>query len=119
MGAARLRPHGGAGAAVWCAGRWAVTGSPPGEPRRLGTLRLVRCGALPVEGAEVVVSQPVGDRMTPVELAAVLRRLPDGVAVLDADWTIGYANSAAARLLGRRAGELAGRDRWLAAPAAG
>ncbi len=54
--------------------------------------------------------------MTPLELTAVLRRLPDGVAVLDADWTIDYANSAAARLLGRPAEELAGRDLWIALP---
>ncbi len=63
-----------------------------------------------------MVSQPVEDRMTPVELSAVLGRLPDGVAVFDADWTIGYANLAGARLLGRPAEDLAGRNLWVALP---
>ncbi len=63
-----------------------------------------------------MVSQHVEDRMTSVELAAVLHRLPDGVAVFDADWTIGYANPAAARLLGRSAEELAGRNLMIALP---
>jgi PAS domain-containing protein len=62
------------------------------------------------------VSQPAAGRMTPAWLAAALGRLPDGVAVFDADWTICYANPAAARLLGRPGEELAGRNLWIALP---
>src|SRR4051794_22899004 len=43
-------------------------------------------------------------------------RLPDGVAVFDADWTICYANPAAARLLGADTAELVGRNLWIALP---
>jgi serine phosphatase RsbU (regulator of sigma subunit) len=49
-------------------------------------------------------------------LSAVVDRLPDGVAVFDADWTIRYANPAAARLLGARTAALAGRNLWVALP---
>jgi sigma-B regulation protein RsbU (phosphoserine phosphatase) len=62
------------------------------------------------------VSQPAADRMTPAWLATALGRLPDGVAVFDADWTVCYANPAAARLLGRPGEELAGRNLWIALP---
>jgi PAS domain S-box-containing protein len=54
--------------------------------------------------------------MTSAELGVVLDRLSDGVAVLDTDWSIGYANPAAARLLGRPGEELAGRNLWMALP---
>ena len=40
---------------------------------------------------------------------AALEVLPDAVAIFGDDWTIGYVNPAAARLLGRPAGELIGR----------
>jgi PAS domain S-box-containing protein len=49
-------------------------------------------------------------------LAAAMDRLPDGVAVFDGDWTICYANLAAARLLGAGTAELAGRNLWIALP---
>ena len=49
-------------------------------------------------------------------LAAALDRLPDGVAVFDADWTIGYVNPAGAALLGRPA-RRAGRPQHLGRPA--
>jgi PAS domain S-box-containing protein len=49
-------------------------------------------------------------------LAAAMGRLPDGVAVFDGDWTIRYANPAAARLLGAGTAELAGRNLWIALP---
>ena len=62
------------------------------------------------------MSQPVGERTTPAQLAAVLSRLPDGVLVLDAGWTIGYANPSAGRILGRPAETLAGRTLWNALP---
>jgi sigma-B regulation protein RsbU (phosphoserine phosphatase) len=54
--------------------------------------------------------------MTPRWLATALGRLPDGVAVFDADWCICYANPAAARLLGRPGEELAGHNLWIALP---
>jgi len=43
-------------------------------------------------------------------------RLPDGVAVFDGDWTVCYANPAAARLLAARTAKLAGRNLWIALP---
>jgi serine phosphatase RsbU (regulator of sigma subunit) len=46
----------------------------------------------------------------------VLDRLPDGVAVLDADWTLAQVNPAGAQLLGTVAAELVGRDLWDAVP---
>ena len=52
-------------------------------------------------------------------LAAALDRLPEGVALFDADWTIGYVNAAGAALLGRPAGELVGRNIWVALPELG
>jgi serine phosphatase RsbU (regulator of sigma subunit) len=52
-------------------------------------------------------------------LAAALDRLPEGVAVFDADWAIGYVNPAAAALLGRPAAELVGRNIWVALPELG
>ncbi len=63
-----------------------------------------------------MVSQPAEDRLTPVELAGVLGRLRDGVAVFDAGWTVSYANPAAARLLGRPAERVVGRNLWIALP---
>ncbi|MFW3172846.1 SpoIIE family protein phosphatase [Geodermatophilus sp. CPCC 206100] len=62
------------------------------------------------------MSQPPADRLPPAWLAAAMERLPDGVAVFDGDWTIRYANPAAARLLSARAAELAGRNLWIALP---
>jgi serine phosphatase RsbU (regulator of sigma subunit) len=52
-------------------------------------------------------------------LAAALDRLPEGVAVFDADWTIGYVNPAGAALLGRPVPELVGRNIWVALPELG
>ncbi|WP_369133722.1 SpoIIE family protein phosphatase [Modestobacter sp. I12A-02662] len=49
-------------------------------------------------------------------LATALEVLPTPVAVLDRDWTIGYVNPAAARLLDRTVDELIGRDVRLALP---
>ncbi len=49
-------------------------------------------------------------------LATALDVLPTPVAVFDRDWTIGYVNRAAARLLGRSVDELIGRDAWAALP---
>jgi hypothetical protein len=49
-------------------------------------------------------------------LAAVLETLPDGVVVFDADWTLGYVNSAGADLLGRSTVELTDRGIWEALP---
>jgi sigma-B regulation protein RsbU (phosphoserine phosphatase) len=63
-----------------------------------------------------VVSQPTADRLSQAWLAAAVGRLPDGVAVFDGDWTICYANPAAARLLRARTPELAGRNLWIALP---
>jgi phosphoserine phosphatase RsbU/P len=63
-----------------------------------------------------VVSQPTADRLSQAWLAAAVGRLPDGVAVFDGDWTIRYANPAAARLLRARTPELAGRNLWIALP---
>src|SRR5687768_13129486 len=62
------------------------------------------------------VSDPAADRLPQAWLAAAMGRLPDGVAVFDADWTICYANPAAARLLSARTAELAGRNLWIALP---
>jgi serine phosphatase RsbU (regulator of sigma subunit) len=61
------------------------------------------------------VAEPASDRIDPDWLAGAVRRLPDGVAIFDADWTICYANPAAARLLGARA-ELAHQNLWIALP---
>jgi serine phosphatase RsbU (regulator of sigma subunit) len=61
-----------------------------------------------------------GSRVLGAEvLAAALDRLPDGVAVFDADWTIGYVNPAGAALLGRPVAELVGRTIWVALPELG
>ncbi|WP_222268715.1 SpoIIE family protein phosphatase [Modestobacter marinus] len=49
-------------------------------------------------------------------LATALEVLPTPVAVLDADWIIGYVNPAAARLLDRSVDELIGRDVRVALP---
>ena len=62
------------------------------------------------------MSQPTADPLPQAWLAAALKRLPDGVAVFDGDWTIRYANPAAARLLDTRTAELAGRNLWIALP---
>jgi phosphoserine phosphatase RsbU/P len=63
-----------------------------------------------------VVSQPTADRLPQAWLAAAVGRLPEGVAVFDGDWTIRYANPAAARLLGAHSAQLAGRNLWIALP---
>jgi PAS domain S-box-containing protein len=63
-----------------------------------------------------VVTQRPADRVDPAWLAAAVERLPHGVAVFDADWTICYANPAAGRLLGARTGDLAGQNLWIALP---
>jgi phosphoserine phosphatase RsbU/P len=62
------------------------------------------------------VTQPAAGQIDPAWLAAALERLPDGVAVFDADWTICYANPAAARLLRARSDDLAGQNLWIALP---
>jgi serine phosphatase RsbU (regulator of sigma subunit)/PAS domain-containing protein len=63
-----------------------------------------------------VVSEFAPARLGPEVLAAALEALPDGVALFDADWTIGYINPVGAALLGRRAAELIGRNIWVALP---
>jgi phosphoserine phosphatase RsbU/P len=65
------------------------------------------------------VSRSGGHVLGVEALAAALDRLPEGVAVFDADWTIGYVNPAGAALLGRAAGELVGRNIWVALPELG
>jgi phosphoserine phosphatase RsbU/P len=52
-------------------------------------------------------------------LVAALDRLPEGVALFDADWAIGYVNPAGAALLGREVDELLGRNIWVALPELG
>lgn len=66
-----------------------------------------------------MVSGSGGGALGPDALAAALERLPDGVAVFDGDWTIGYVNPAAAGLLGRPVDELVGRNIWVALPELG
>jgi phosphoserine phosphatase RsbU/P len=63
-----------------------------------------------------VVNQFAASRLGPGPLAAVLRALPDGVAVFGGDWTVDYVNPAGAELLGRDAGDLVGRSIWIALP---
>jgi serine phosphatase RsbU (regulator of sigma subunit) len=55
-------------------------------------------------------------RLGPDILAAALEALPDGVALLEADWTTCYVNPAGAALLGRPVDELVGRIIWDALP---
>jgi phosphoserine phosphatase RsbU/P len=62
------------------------------------------------------VTETPADRVDPAWLAGAVQRLPEGIAVFDADWTICYANPAAARLLGARSGDLAGQNLWIALP---
>jgi sigma-B regulation protein RsbU (phosphoserine phosphatase) len=65
-----------------------------------------------------VVSGSTAARLRPDALVAVLETLPDGVLVVDGDWTIGYVNPAGAALVGRPAAELTGRSLWGAVPEA-
>jgi phosphoserine phosphatase RsbU/P len=62
------------------------------------------------------VTEPPADRVDEAWLADAVQRLPEGVAVFDADWTICYANPAAARLLGARNDGLRGQNLWIALP---
>ncbi|MGY1729874.1 SpoIIE family protein phosphatase [Geodermatophilus sp. SYSU D01045] len=62
------------------------------------------------------MSQPATGPTAPAWLVTVLDRLPGGTAVFDADWTLRYANPAAAGLLGRPAEDLTGRNLWIALP---
>ena len=62
------------------------------------------------------MTKPAADRIDPAWLAGAVQRLPDGVAVFDADWTICYANPAAARLLGARTDDLGRQNLWIALP---
>src|SRR5215210_1964429 len=52
----------------------------------------------------------------PEVLRAALEALPDGVVILDADWTVCFVNPAGAALVGRRADELTGRTIWAGVP---
>jgi serine phosphatase RsbU (regulator of sigma subunit) len=63
-----------------------------------------------------VVSESAAARLGPGTLAAALQALPDGVAIIDADWTICYINPAGAALIGRPSAELTGRSFWAALP---
>src|SRR4051812_12440296 len=64
----------------------------------------------------VLVTDPAAQRVDAAWLAGAVQRLPDGVAVFDADWTICYANPASARLLGARTDSLDGQNLWIALP---
>ncbi len=57
--------------------------------------------------------------LEPVQLAAVVDHLPDGVAVFDGDWTVCYVNPAGAALLNRDARALLRRNLWVALPELG
>ncbi len=61
-------------------------------------------------------TQPAAERIDQAWLAGAVHRLPDGVAVFDADWTICYANPAATRLLGARTEDLGQQNLWIALP---
>ena len=50
------------------------------------------------------------------EIARVLERVSDAFISLDAQWCCTYLNSHAARLLGREAGDLIGRNYWTEFP---
>ncbi|MCW2582863.1 MAG: putative sensor protein [Klenkia sp.] len=51
--------------------------------------------------------------------AAAVEVLPDGIAIFDAEWRIGYVNPAGARLLGGPVADLTGRNIWVALPELG
>ncbi|WP_261327390.1 SpoIIE family protein phosphatase [Modestobacter marinus] len=66
-----------------------------------------------------VVGEIAASRLGAGVLAAALAALPDGVAIFDREWTIDYVNPVGAALLGRPAGELVGRNIWVALPELG
>ena len=63
--------------------------------------------------------QPQEDTSDPPrsEIARILERVSDAFLSLDARWHCTYLNSYAARLLGRDAKDLIGRDYWTEFPA--
>src|SRR3954453_10624581 len=99
---------------------------PPGGADQKVTVAAVLCvafarprsGGVPIGFRGGVVTGSTAARLGPDALAAVLETLPDGVVVVDADWTIGYVNPAGAALVGRPAAELTGRSLWGAIPEA-
>src|SRR3954468_24969807 len=99
---------------------------PPGGADQKVTVAAVLCvafarprsGGVPIGFRGGVVTGSTAARLGPDALAAVLETLPDGVVVVDADWTVGYVNPAGAALVGRPAAELTGRSLWGALPEA-
>jgi serine phosphatase RsbU (regulator of sigma subunit) len=72
-----------------------------------------------VPATAVVVGEIATSRLGAGVLAAALQALPEGVAIFDREWTIEYVNTVGAALLGRPAGELVGRNIWVALPELG
>jgi serine phosphatase RsbU (regulator of sigma subunit) len=66
-----------------------------------------------------VVDAGASAPVDPGLLVEALDAVPEGVAVFDADWTIVYVNRAAAGILQREAGQLLGRNIWIALPELG
>src|SRR3954452_8517441 len=99
---------------------------PPGGADQKVTVAAVLCVAFarPRSGGGTIgfrgggVTGCTAARRGPDALAAPLDTLPDGVVVVDADWTIVYVNPAGAALVGRPAAELTGRGLCGALPEA-
>src|SRR3954469_7243003 len=62
------------------------------------------------------MGEPAVAGLGPTALTAALEALPDGVVILNGEWTVCFINSAGAALIGRRAEELTGRSIWVAGP---
>lgn len=60
--------------------------------------------------------EPGGTTRPPEVLADLLRRVSDGIVVLDRDWNYLYVNNAAAAMFGRRPEDLVGRHIWTEFP---
>ncbi len=65
------------------------------------------------------MTETAAGRLGPGCPAAALEHLPDGVAVLDGEWTVCYVNPAGAALLGCDTSTLVGRNLWTALPELG
>jgi sigma-B regulation protein RsbU (phosphoserine phosphatase) len=90
--------------------------APPGRGCNV-RIRPLTWGPTDRDGAEV--SLPTPEQRMSAWPATVLDRLPDGVGVLTADWTLRQVNTAGAQLLGADAARLVGRNLWDALPALG